>query len=341
MALQQEMKQAIALFNLMEGGIDNKNITTPFRLQLVTTNSFLQAAFEDSFRRMMKRKKIGCQRVTLDTFILQNREGQRDFFYTITSWIVALEQFAIKGSSKKKEKQVEKEEPLKVLQNALNSNKEDYFLILSSKPVLENRDRAEWQQFSYFEEKPWLVRGAAVAWCQWYVREKAEDISLDVFEAIYDDQEGDFLGVQSEIDKLLLYAQNQKKITMKTLVEISEQKGRASLFELLEQLLTGSYQGITYELKKIDEEGTIFPVQIIRFVIQQLRSLLKAVFLGKAPKYMSRAVERRMEWIQSLGIYRVESWLQRLSLYEIQLRNGEVPEDLSSFLPALVPFNSR
>ncbi len=316
---------------------------TSLRLAVATSVAFIRDAVQFSFERYCKKKGMSLQKISFQgTGKFQDTMNQSDFFRSARGVIythlpTAHQAAGAKRKTPKKDEGVSsKTRTVTEEIRDISKNSDDSILFLSGMQLdVKDPEFSSWHVFSLLEAKPWDVKNILCSWCEWYVHEEGFTCDPSVFLALIEANEGDFHMILSELEKIMTYTWSTKTIHMKDLHYISDLPEKANLFQLFDELLAGSEKGVVREARLIEDDGSIYTIQVLRFLQTQTRNLLRACFQGKEPNFKSKAHEKRLEKAKKLGAFTLEQWIHTTIHHEVQLRNGEVSEDLPSNLSSL------
>ncbi|MGR3951703.1 MAG: hypothetical protein QRY74_02130 [Chlamydia sp.] len=207
------------------------------------------------------------------------------------------------------------------------------------------------EQFVSFEvisvpdQKPWEMKKIVASWCVWYLDLSTIKIEDSALQQVVEMGMNDFYAIQSQLDLLITYIFEKKRIELSDFYAMSRVEEKANMFQLLDGLLMRSSESVIQEAKAIIEDSSYQTIQVLRFLQSQMRTILKSTFQGAPPPYKGAIFEKRIAAAKKLGYRRLESWIEKILAHETGLRTGAIAEEggasfILFFCALLSPINS-
>ena len=136
-----------------------------------------------------------------------------------------------------------------------------------------------------------LYKQGLTAWIKQRFKSVGNVIDNDAVDLLTDIEGNDMLTLNNDIEKLILYCGDRKRITLKDVGMVSSSMRNVSVFEVVNAIIERKVKDAVSFLKKAIEDGEP-PVRIFYFIVREFRMMLKARVLidaGRSPEEAAKA----------------------------------------------------
>lgn len=172
-----------------------------------------------------------------------------------------------------------------------------------------------------------LYKDGLKKWINQQIRKGAKSIDKDAVDMLIDASGNEMLSLNNDIDKLILYCNERKNITIKDVAAVSGSMRSFTVFEVVNAIIDRRLKDAVFSLHRAIDDGEP-PVRIFYFILREFRMMLKAKTLISTGKPAEEAAK-------SAGVppFKVKEFSQKV--------NKISRDDLFRLFDKLIDIDSR
>lgn len=157
-----------------------------------------------------------------------------------------------------------------------------------------------------------LYKDGIKRWVTKRIRNSGKNIDKDALDMLTEVAGNEMLTLNNDLDKLILYCNDQKTISIEDVKAVSSSMRSFSVFEVVNAIIEGRLKDAVFSLRRAIDDGEP-PVRVFYFIFREFRMMLRAKTLietGKPPEEAAK--------ITGVPAFKVREFSHRLQKFSMK-----------------------